>query len=449
MKALTFSGGVHPSGEKELTCNQDVKVMPPPKMVVIPLLQHTGASCESLVQKGDKVKKGQKIGESRALITAPVHATISGGVKEVRLYNHPLGNKGLAVIIESDGFDQWADDIKRDDNFFRLLPQEIRDKVRDKGVVGLGGAAFPTSVKLTPPADKEINTIIINGCECEPYLTCDHRLLLENYREIIEGLKIIMRLLDVGKGIIAIEDNKLDAIKLLSAVIKMEPNIEVAIVKTKYPQGAEKQLIKALLGCEVPAGKLPFEVGVVVDNVGTAVAIYEALRDNKPLIERIITVTGSGIKEPQNIKVRIGTLFSDIVVFCGGLQGDIAKVIMGGPMMGIAQYTLDVPIIKGTSGILVLTAQDTFAVPAGPCIRCAKCIESCPMDLTPYLYGLYGRMQDYESMGKYDVADCIECGVCAYGCPAKIPLVQYAKWSKMEIAQAKKKKIEKKDKDIK
>ncbi len=440
MKVLTFSGGVHPSGKKELTCNQAVKIMPPPKMVVIPLLQHLGASCEPLVQKGDKVKKGQKIGEAQALITAPVHATISGTVADVQLYNHPLGSKGLAVIIESDGLDEWADDIKRDDNFFRLLPQEVRAKLRDKGLVGLGGTAFPTAVKLTPPADKDINTIIINGCECEPYLTCDHRLLLENSREIIEGLKIIMKLLDAGKGIIAIEDNKPDAIKLLSAAVKMEPNVEIAAVKTKYPQGAEKQLIKALLDREVPAGKLPFEVGVVVDNVGTAVAIYEALRDNKPLIERIITVTGSGIKEPQNIKVRIGTLVSDIVDFCGGLQGDIAKVIMGGPMMGIAQYTLDIPVIKGTSGILVLTTQDAGVVQAGPCIRCAKCIGNCPMDLTPYLYGLYGRMQDHESMGKYDVADCIECGACAYGCPAKIPLVQYAKWSKMEIALARKKK---------
>jgi electron transport complex protein RnfC len=415
--------------------------MPPPKMVVIPLLQHAGAIGEPLVKKGDKVKKGQKVGEAQALISAPVHASISGTVKDVRPYNHPLGNKVLAVIIESDGLDQWADDIKKDDNYFRLLAQEVRDKLRDKGVVGLGGAAFPTSVKLTPPADKEIDTIIINGCECEPYLTCDHRLLLENSREIIEGLKIIMKLLDVGKGFIAIEDNKPDAIKLLSGAVKMEPNIEVATVKTKYPQGAEKQLIKALLNREVPAGKLPFEVGVVVDNVGTAVAIYEALRDNKPLIERIITVTGSGINEPQNVKVRIGTLFSDVIAFCGGLQGEITKVIMGGPMMGIAQYTLDVPIIKGTSGILVLTAQDTFAAPAGPCIRCAKCIDACSMGLTPYLYGLHGRMQDYEFMGKYDVADCIECGVCAYGCPAKIPLVQYVKWAKMEIAQAKKKRI--------
>ena len=444
MKLFTFPGGVHPRGKKELTCSQTVKIMPPPKLVVIPLLQHIGASCEPLVKKGDSVRKGQKIGEAKALITAQVHATISGTVKDVRLYNHPLGNHGLAVIIESDGLDQWADDITKDDNFFRLLAQEVRDKIRDKGLVGLGGAAFPTAVKLTPPVDREIDTIIINGCECEPYLTCDHRLLLENYREIIAGLKIIMKLLDVSRGIIAIEDNKPDAIKVLSAAVKMEPNVEVAVVRAKYPQGAEKQLIKALLNREVPSGKLPFEVGVVVDNVGTAVAIYEALRDNKPLIERIITVTGSGVKEPQNIKVRIGTLFSDIVAFCGGLQGDIAKVIMGGPMMGIAQYTLDVPVIKGTSGILVLTTQDAGVFPAGPCIRCGKCIEACPMGLTPYLYGLHGRMQDYESIGKYDVADCLECGVCAYGCPAKIPLVQYAKWAKMEIAQAKKKKIEQK-----
>ncbi|MDD5492876.1 MAG: electron transport complex subunit RsxC, partial [bacterium] len=425
---------------KELTCNLAVKVMPPPKMVVIPLLQHTGAICEPLVQKGDKVKKGQKIGESNSLITAPVHASISGTIVDIRPYPHPLGNKITSIIIESDGLDQWSDDIKRDDNFFRLLPQEIRDKLRDKGLVGLGGAAFPTSVKLTPPADKIIDVIIINGCECEPYLTCDHRLMLDNSREIIEGLKIIMKLLDVGKGIIAIEDNKPDAIKLLSAAVKMEPNIEVAVVKTKYPQGAEKQLIKALLKKEVPSGKLPFEVGVVVDNVGTAVAIYEALRENRPLIERIVTVTGSGIKEPQNVKVRIGTLFSDIINFCGGLQGDIAKVIMGGPLMGIAQYTLDVPVIKGTSGILVLTSRDAGILQAGPCIRCGKCIEACPMNLTPYLYGLYGRRQEYEAMGKYDIADCIECGVCAYGCPAKIPLVQYAKWAKMEIAQARKKK---------
>ncbi len=413
-------------------------------MVVVPLLQHTGAICDPLVQKGDKVKKGRKIGESKSLITAPVHASISGTVADIKPYPHPLGNKVLSIIIESDGLDQWADDIKRDDNFFRLLPQEVRDKLRDKGLVGLGGAAFPTSVKLTPPADKLIDVIIINGCECEPYLTCDHRLMLDNPRGIIEGLKIIMKLLDVGKGIIAIEDNKTDAIKLLSAAVKMEPNIDVATVRTKYPQGAEKQLIKALLKKEVPSGKLPFEVGVVVDNVGTSAAIYEALRENRPLIERIITVTGSGIKEPQNIKVRIGTLFTDVIEFCGGLQGDIAKVIMGGPMMGIAQYSLDVPVIKGTSGILVLTTQEAKVVQAGPCIRCSKCIEACPMNLTPYLYGLYGRRQEYEAMAKQDVADCIECGVCAYGCPAKIPLVQYAKWAKIEIAQAKKKKIESK-----
>ncbi len=409
-------------------------------MVVIPLLQHIGAAGEPLVKKGDKVKKGQKIGESSSLITAPVHASLSGTVADIRPYPHPLGNKVLSIIIESDGLDQWADDIKRDDNFFRLLPQEVRDKLRDKGLVGLGGAAFPTVIKLNPPEDKIIDVIIINGCECEPYLTCDHRLMLDHPREIIEGLKIIMKLLDVGKGIIAIEDNKPDAIKILSAAVKMEPNIEVAAVKTKYPQGAEKQLIKALLKREVPSGKLPFEVGVVVDNVGTAFAIYEALHDNRPLIERMITVTGSGIKEPQNIKVRMGTLFSDIIAFCGGLQGEIAKVIMGGPMMGIAQHVLDVPVIKGTSGILVLTAQEAKVIPAGPCIRCSKCIEACPMNLTPYLYGLYGRRQEYEAMGKLDVADCIECGVCAYGCPAKIPLVQYAKWAKMEIAQAKKKK---------
>ncbi|MDD5259458.1 MAG: electron transport complex subunit RsxC [bacterium] len=444
MKVLTFPGGIHPSGKKELTCSQVVKVMPPPKMVVIPLLQHIGAICEPLVQKGDKVKKGQKIGESSSLITAPVHASISGTIADIRLYSHPLGNKVLSIIIESDGLDQWAEDIKRDDNFFRLLPQEVRDKIRDKGLVGLGGAAFPTSVKLTPPADKLIDVIIINGCECEPYLTCDHRLMLDNPRGIVEGLKIIMKLLDVGKGIIAIEDNKMDAIKLLSAAVKMEPNIDVVTVKAKYPQGAEKQLIKALLKKEVPAGKLPFEVGVVVDNVGTAVAIYEALHDNRPLIERTITVTGSGIKEPQNVKVRIGTLFSEVISFCGGLQGETAKVIMGGPMMGIAQYSLDVPVIKGTSGILVLTAQEAKVIQAGPCIRCSKCIDACPMNLTPYLYGLYGRRQEYEAMDKYQVADCIECGVCAYGCPAKIPLVQYAKWAKMEIAQAKKKKIESK-----
>lgn len=445
MRLFSFSGGIHPPEHKEITEDKSIRIMPPPEMVVVPLLQHAGVMCDPLVKKGDSVKKGQKIGQAKGLITAPVHASISGTVVDVRPYNHPLGAKIPAVLIASDGKDEWCPDIQQDNNYFRLLPQEVREKIRDKGIVGLGGAAFPTAVKLTPPEEKDIDTVVINGCECEPYLTCDYRLLVEKPRDIIEGLKIVMKTLDVSRGIIAIEDNKPKAIGILTEEAQKEPNIEVNVVKTKYPQGAEKQLIQALLGREVPSGKLPFDVGVLVDNVGTVVAIYEALRDNRPLIERVLTVTGSGIKEPQNLKVRIGTLFSDIIHVCGGLQGDVAKIIMGGPMMGIAQFLLDVPVVKGASGILVLTDEECLTVKTGPCIRCAKCVEACPMNLTPYLYGLYGAHDEYEMMEKYQVMDCMECGACAYGCPAKIPLVQYAKWGKMEIMKSRRQKSRKKD----
>lgn len=442
MRGFSFSGGVHPPEQKQFTEEKQIKVMPPSKMVVIPLLQHAGILCDPLVAKGDSVKKGQKIGQARGLITAPVHASISGTVIDVRPYNHPLGAKIPAVLIESDGKDEWCPEIQKDENYFRLLPEEVRDKVRDKGIVGLGGAAFPTAVKLTPPEDKNVDTIIVNGCECEPYLTCDYRLMLEKPHELIEGLKIMMKTLDVSRGIVAIEDNKPKAIALLTEEVKKEPNIEVVVVKTKYPQGAEKQLIKAILNREIPSGKLPFDVGVIVDNVGTVIAIYEALHDNKPLIERVITVTGSGVKDPQNLQVRIGTLFSDIINECGGLRGEVAKIIMGGPMMGIAQYLLDMPVVKGTSGLVALIDKESLQIKTGPCIRCAKCVEACPMGLSPYLYGLYGGHEDYESMEKYHLTDCMECGVCAYGCPAKIPLVHYAKWGKMEIAKARRQKSE-------
>ena len=297
----------------------------------------------------------------------------------------------------------------------------------------MGGAAFPTHVKLTPPEDCEIDTVILNGCECEPYLSCDHRLMLDYPMEILEGLKIIMQTLDAERGIVAVEANKPDAISLLEKQIRREPSLELAVLKVKYPQGAEKHLIDAILKRKVPPGKLPLHVGIVVDNVGTAFAIRQAVRRGIPLVERVITVTGSGIKQPQNLWVRLGTLFGDVISQCGGLRENPEKIIAGGPMMGIAQYTLDVPVVKGTSGILILAEAKTFA--EGECIRCGKCIDACPVNLMPTAMAQRVKSKDWIGLKRYSPLECMECGSCAYVCPAKIPLVQYIKWGKGELME--------------
>lgn len=430
----SFRGGVHPPEEK-ITSQKPIQELPLPKKVVIPLSQHTGVPAAPVVKVGDRVKTGQKIGETQGPISSTIHASLSGKVVDISDYPHPLGPPSLAITIESDGKDEYHPDIKHNNEYFRLHPNEIREIVREAGIVGLGGAAFPTYIKLSPSEDKWIDTVILNGCECEPYLTCDHRLMIEKTYEIIEGLKFIARTLEVTFCYIGIEKNKRDAIKAVEEEIHNEANMEVAPLKTKYPQGSEKQLIKAILNREVPSGGLPLDVGVVVQNVGTALAISEAVKKGRPLIERVVTVTGKGIKNPANLKVRIGTLFQDLIDYCGGFVGRPGKIIMGGPLMGFSQYTTLVPVIKGTTGILILPQEEMEEVEERACIRCGRCVDACPAGITPNLIGKFASKDRFDWAREYGALDCMECGVCAYLCPAKIPLVQLIKYAKTQLTR--------------
>lgn len=415
-----------------MTSARRIERVPIPGKVIISLSQHAGKPANPIVNPKDKVKTGQKIAEGDGLISLPVHSSVSGEVLDICPQPNTTGKDMLSVIIKTDGRDEWVEGLNSNREYFCFSDDEIRNIIRDAGVAGLGGAAFPTHVKLNPPALAEIDTVIINGCECEPYLTCDHRIMLEYSHGIIEGLRIIMRVTHADRGIIAIEDNKPDAIEVLSREVKREPNVELAVMKTRYPQGAEKQLINAVLGRIVPTGKLPLDVGVVVNNVGTAVAVKDAVIKNKPLIDRVLTVAGSGVNEPKNLLVRIGTQFRDIIDFCGGLSGEPKKIISGGPMMGIAQYTLDVPVVKGTSGILVFNEPGVLPVESG-CIRCGRCVDACPMKLFPYAIYRNSRYKKWENIRNYNVFDCMECGACAYVCPARLNLVQAIKISKARL----------------
>jgi len=437
-------GGVHPEDQKQFTSSLAIEKMPLPEKVVIPMQQHIGAPCELLadvekIEKGAEIRTGQKLGDNKGFVSAPVHSSISGTVVDIGQHSHPLGVKINAVTIESDGMDQWDDNIKPNPDLDKLSPEDIRKIVREAGIVGLGGATFPAHVKLSPPEDKPIDLVIINGSECEPYLTADHRVMLEKTEEIVFGLKAMIKALGADRGIIGIEDNKPDAIKVMEDAVAGEQNIQVISLHTKYPQGAEKMLIYATTGRVVPAeGALPLEVGVVNHNVGTAVAITQAIRQGKPLVERTLTVTGSGIKEPKNLQVRIGTLVSDVIEYCGGMSESTVKLVVGGPMMGLAQPTPDIPVIKGTSGILALTDEDVHLVESSPCIRCAKCVDSCPVQLLPTTIAQVTEFGDYKKAEQLNALDCFECGCCSYVCPSKIPLTQWIRIAKAEILNRKK-----------
>lgn len=442
MKAKAiFKGGIHPEYHKEITATLATVTLPLPGKVVIPLQQHIGAPCEPLahIAKGVRVTLGQIIGDSKGFVSAPIHASVSGTVIEIGPYNHPLGRKVPAITIESDGLDEWDQSVKPSGNLERMTPDEIRKVVRDAGIVGLGGATFPAHVKLSPPAAKPIDIVVINGAECEPYLTADHRVMIEKPEEIVFGLKVMMKALGAEVGVIGVEDNKPDAIKAMEHAVSEEANIRVASLHTKYPQGAEKMLIYVITGRKVPAGGLPLDVGVVNHNVGTAVAVTKAIREGKPLIERVLTVTGSGVNRPANLLVRVGTLVGDILDACGGLKDTTRKLIIGGPMMGLAQPSQDVPVIKGTSGILALTEHDVGIDESSPCIGCARCVSVCPVQLLPTSiakvaeHGLYSRAE------KMHAADCFECGCCSFVCPSKIPLTQWIRIAKAEVMKMQKK----------
>ena len=436
--ANTFAGGVHPRENKEATEAGQVASIPPPELVVIPLSQHTGAPSKPLVEKGDEVKVGMKIADADGFISVPVHSPVSGKVKEIADYPHPFGRKMPAIAIENDGRDDWIDRSGWSD-LTGAAPDRVREAVKEAGIVGLGGAAFPTHVKLSPPEGKSIDTVILNGAECEPYLTADHRVMLEFADDIIAGFKVILSVVGAGRGFIGIERNKPDAINLMREKVSGEKGIEVSDLKVKYPQGAEKQLIKAITGREVPCGGLPMDVGCVVQNVGTSLAVFEALKHGKPLISRVLTISGSAVKNPGNFEVRIGTPFSHIISAAGGDTEACRKLIMGGPMMGIAQHTDEVPVIKGTSGIVLLAENDVRMEEPGPCLRCGRCVDHCPMKLVPNEIVRFVEKGKMEAAEEYGIFDCMECGVCAFICPSKIRHVHLMKRGKAELLARRKK----------
>jgi Na+-translocating ferredoxin:NAD+ oxidoreductase subunit C len=427
-------GGVHPE-ENKLSAGAGIEILPVPEKVCIPVSQSLGAPSKVVVEKGAIVKTGQLIARGEAFISSNVHSSVSGKVAKIDEVIDTSGYKRPAVFIDVAG-DEWDEGIDRSKDIIteiKLSREEIIKKINEMGVVGLGGATFPSHVKLMVPEGKKAEHLLINGVECEPYLTSDHRLMLERGRELMIGIKILMKGLNVNQSWIGIERNKPDAIEHLRKLSNEFPGIEVVPLKVKYPQGGEKQLIKAVLNREVPSGKLPIEVGCVVNNVGTALAVYEAVQKNKPLIDRVVTVTGKSLKKPSNLLVRIGTSVNTLIEFTGGLPGDTGKVINGGPMMGRSLTSLEVPVNKGTSGILVMSEKESFRVPVSNCIRCARCIQVCPMGLEPVLLAQLSENLQYEMAEKERILDCMECGSCHFTCPAGRPLLDYLRLGKNKV----------------
>jgi electron transport complex protein RnfC len=429
-----FLGGVHPKDGKSYTANKSIETVPFPEKVIIPMRQHIGAPCAPIVKVGDTVYKGQTIGKSDAFVSSPIHATISGSITDIGEYPHSSGGNCLSIVIKSDGLDQWMEGIPLQRNWAQIEAKQLNEIIWNSGIVGMGGATFPTHIKLSPGPDKKIDTFILNAAECEPYLTADYRMMIEYSDRIVTGVKIIMKILGVNKGIVGIEDNKPEAVKIMKEAFK-GTNVDVVALPTKYPQGAEKMLIKMLTNREVISGELPADVGVVVQNVGTAIAICDAVVNGIPLIERVTTVSGDAIKDPKNLLLRIGTSFKAAIDYCGGLNTSPEKIIMGGPMMGFAQSTLDVPIIKGVSGILALSKSVVNSGEESPCIRCGRCVKACPMGLVPSMLSILGERDRYkEAKEDYSLLNCIECGSCVYVCPAKRNIVQYIRYSKAQNA---------------
>ena len=429
-------GGVHPA-EGKYSAESAIEILPLPKTVSIPIAQHIGAPSKPIVAKGDKVKVGDKIAESAGFVSANIHSSVSGTVVKVDNVLDSTGYKRTCVIIDVEG-DEWNESIDRSTDLKKeisLTDKEIINKINESGIVGLGGATFPSHVKLSVPAGKKIDVLIINGVECEPYLTSDHRLMLEKAKEMLVGIQILMKALGVNSALIGIENNKPDAISHLDTLVKNYSGIEVHALKVQYPQGGEKQLIKALINREVPSGGLPLDVGAVVHNVGTAFAVYEAVQKNKPLFERIVTLTGKSVKKPSNFMVRIGTPVTDLVETAGGLPEDTGKVINGGPMMGKALNSLDVPVVKGTSGILIMPAELSKRKKESDCIRCAKCVSVCPQGLEPFLLNKLAQLEINDKLETSGVMDCMECGSCSYTCPAGLPLLDYIRLGKSRVSQ--------------
>ncbi|MBN1446881.1 MAG: electron transport complex subunit RsxC, partial [Bacteroidetes bacterium] len=439
MKFRTFPGGVHPPEEKELSEHSAFETMPLPSMVILPLSQHLGKPARALVEKRATVARGQVIAEADGFISAPIHSTITGTVKSIGSEPNSSGYRKDAIVIvpaaPKDGEELPADVTMLPLDPAAVTPEEIRSRVKEAGIVGQGGAAFPTFVKLSPPEGKKLDAVIINGCECEPYLTRDDRFMIERPDAVVAGLQLIMRALGVDTGVIGIERNKPAAIASVEQAVAGLPGISVCALQTKYPQGAEKMLIKAVNGREVPPGKLPLDVGVVIQNIGTAVAVYDAVANGEASLTAAVTITGRGIRTPKNLLVPVGTPITDVIAFCGGLTEDAAKVIVGGPMMGVAQYDLNAPIMKATSGIVVLTRDEVRAQEETACLRCGKCVDACPLHLLPTRLARLAELNRLEEAEELGITVCMECGSCAFICPAHIPLVQWLRLGKQRVIQ--------------
>ncbi|NLY44895.1 MAG: electron transport complex subunit RsxC [Tissierella sp.] len=436
---LTFKGGIHVKDQKEFTKDKSVEKAIEPSIVKIPLHQHVGAPCKALVKKGDTVKVGQKIGDSEATLTVPVHSSISGEVIGIEKLYTPDGYKVDCVVIESDGLNEVDESVKPKGKLESLTGEEILAISREAGIAGLGGAAFPLHSKFTTSLEAGIDTIILNGSECEPYLTSDHRVMLESPEKVIYGLEVMMKYFGLNSGYIAVEDNKNDAIASLKESLKGNDSIHVASLITKFPQGESYRLVDAVIGRKVPQGGRTKDVKSFVTNVCTSAALAEAILDGKPLYERVVTVTGNGLKEPKNLMVKIGTSIGDLIAQCGGFKGTPGKIIAGGPMTGFTQFTLDTPITKGVTGIIVLTEEEAAPVKTSPCIKCGKCVEACPAYLLPLTISAYSLKDMYDEAESYNALACIECGSCSYICPAKRPLTESIAHAKREITAQRKK----------
>ena len=433
MLLKSFHGGVHPPQEKSFTKELPFEKMKVPSQVIIPLLQHLGKQAKPLVKKGSIVSEGSKLAEASGFISAPVHSSVNGTVTGISRETAPGGFPSDSVIIKTDERTDKINLVPLDP--CRVSAEEIVERVKNAGIVGMGGASFPTYVKLKPPAGTVISAVILNGCECEPYLTRDYRFMLERTNDLIAGLKLIMKALGVEQGYIGIENNKPDAANLIQQRLENEKSLSVIVLKTKYPQGAEKMLIKAVTGEEVPPGRLPPDVGIVIQNTATAIAIYDAVVNGEVQVTAAVTVTGRGVISPKNLIIPIGTSIKDVLDYCGGLTGDAAKVIAGGPMMGTAQYDLSAPVVKAISGIVVLTKKDIDAKEETACLRCGRCISVCPLNLMPTRLARYTQLGNYELAEASGITVCMECGSCAYTCPANIPLVQWLRLGKQKALQ--------------
>lgn len=441
MGLATFRGGVHPFEGKELSMDRAVTVLKPTSgEMVYPLSQHIGAPAKAIVKVGDEVLVGQKIAEAGGFISAVVVSSVSGKVKKIEPRVTAGGAKSISIVIENDGLYTAVEGLGEDREATKLSKQEIRDIVREAGIVGLGGAGFPTNVKLTPKDESKIDYVIVNGAECEPYLTCDYRMMIEEPERLVGGLKVMLQLFENAKAVIGIENNKPKAIETLRALVKDEPKITVEPLRTKYPQGGERSLIYAVTGREINSSMLPADAGCVVDNVNTVMAIYDAVCKQTPILERVITITGDAVKEPQNFKVRTGMNYNDIIEAAGGFVGEPKKILSGGPMMGQAMYTTDVPVTKNSSSLTCFLEDEVEKNPESPCIRCGRCGEVCPEFLVPVLMMqtcMAGNSEGYEKL--YGM-ECIECGSCSYICPARRPLTQAFKQMKRRIGEERRQK---------